>query len=77
MMASAAGETTTPHQAAAVLQGVSLSSQDCLQEIQDFLKKHMVFVSTLLGVTIGLTVVMSVPLHFGLKRQAPTGGGIS
>ncbi|KFR11285.1 Tetraspanin-32, partial [Opisthocomus hoazin] len=32
------------------------AGQDCLQEIQDFLKKHMVFVSTLLGVTIGLTV---------------------
>ncbi|XP_074698103.1 tetraspanin-32 isoform X2 [Strix aluco] len=30
--------------------------QDCLQEIQDFLKKHMDFVSTILGVTIGFTV---------------------
>ncbi|KFV03418.1 Tetraspanin-32, partial [Tauraco erythrolophus] len=30
--------------------------QDCLQEIQDFLKKHMDFVSTLLGVTIGFTI---------------------
>ncbi|NWU63328.1 TSN32 protein, partial [Pterocles burchelli] len=30
--------------------------QDCLQEIQVFLRKHMSFVSTLLGVTIGFTV---------------------
>ncbi|NXA17639.1 TSN32 protein, partial [Ibidorhyncha struthersii] len=32
------------------------AGQDCLQEIGDFLKKHMDFVSTLLGVTIGFTV---------------------
>ncbi|XP_074740791.1 tetraspanin-32 isoform X1 [Strix uralensis] len=32
------------------------AGQDCLQEIQDFLKKHMDFVSTILGVTIGFTV---------------------
>lgn len=56
-----------------MLQGLSLSSQDCLQEIQDFLKKHMDFVSTLLGITIGFTVAMSVPSHFGPKRQAPAG----
>lgn len=61
----------SPPRAAAVLQGVSVSSQDCLREIHDFLKKHMDFVSTLLGVTIGFTVAMSVPLHFGPKRQAP------
>ncbi|XP_066176979.1 tetraspanin-32 [Sylvia atricapilla] len=30
--------------------------QDCLQEIQDFLKKHMDFVFSLLGIGIGLTV---------------------
>ncbi|NXE18651.1 TSN32 protein, partial [Ardeotis kori] len=30
--------------------------QDCLREIQDFLRKHMGFVSTLLGITIGFTV---------------------
>ncbi|XP_069713973.1 tetraspanin-32 isoform X2 [Phaenicophaeus curvirostris] len=30
--------------------------QDCLREIQDFLKKHLDFVSVLLGVTIGFTV---------------------
>lgn len=59
--------------AAAVLQGVSVSSQDCLREIHNFLKKHMDFVSTLLGVTIGFMVAMSVPLHFGPKRQAPAG----
>uniref|UniRef100_A0A8C4V0Q7 Tetraspanin 32 n=1 Tax=Falco tinnunculus TaxID=100819 RepID=A0A8C4V0Q7_FALTI len=29
---------------------------DCLQEIQDFLKKHMDFVSTLLAITIAFTV---------------------
>ncbi|NXR00697.1 TSN32 protein, partial [Sagittarius serpentarius] len=32
------------------------AEQDCLQEIQDFLKKHMDFASTLLGVTIGFMV---------------------
>ncbi|NXT44898.1 TSN32 protein, partial [Pelecanoides urinatrix] len=32
------------------------AGQDCLREIQDFLKKHMDFVSTLLGIAIGLTV---------------------
>ncbi|NXW36171.1 TSN32 protein, partial [Phaetusa simplex] len=30
--------------------------QDCLQGIRDFLKKHMDFVSTLLGIAIGFTV---------------------
>ncbi|XP_054053516.1 tetraspanin-32 isoform X3 [Rissa tridactyla] len=30
--------------------------QDCLQEIRDFLKKHMDLVSTLLGIAIGFTV---------------------
>ncbi|KFW70249.1 Tetraspanin-32, partial [Pygoscelis adeliae] len=32
------------------------AGQDCLREIQDFLKKHMDFVSMLLGITIGFTV---------------------
>ncbi|NXL03941.1 TSN32 protein, partial [Mesembrinibis cayennensis] len=32
------------------------AGQDCLQQIQDFLKKHMDFVFTLLGITIGFTV---------------------
>ncbi|XP_010002176.1 PREDICTED: tetraspanin-32 [Chaetura pelagica] len=32
------------------------AGQDCLQEIQDFLKKHLDFVSTLLGITIGFTI---------------------
>ncbi|XP_015487686.1 tetraspanin-32 isoform X5 [Parus major] len=30
--------------------------QDCLREIQDFLKKHMDFVFSLLGIAIGFTV---------------------
>ncbi|XP_035748749.1 tetraspanin-32 isoform X3 [Egretta garzetta] len=34
----------------------AIHEADCLQEIQDFLKKHMDFVSTLLGITIGFTV---------------------
>ncbi|NXT55817.1 TSN32 protein, partial [Pluvianellus socialis] len=32
------------------------AGQDCLREIPDFLKKHMDFVSSLLGITIGFTV---------------------
>ncbi|XP_068004422.1 tetraspanin-32 isoform X2 [Melanerpes formicivorus] len=32
------------------------AGQDCLQEIQHFLKKHMDFVSTLLGITIAFMV---------------------
>uniref|UniRef100_A0A8C6NCD7 Uncharacterized protein n=1 Tax=Melopsittacus undulatus TaxID=13146 RepID=A0A8C6NCD7_MELUD len=32
------------------------AGQDCLLEIQFFLKKHMDFVTTLLGITIGFTV---------------------
>lgn len=48
-----------------------LSSQDCLQEIQDFLKKHMDFVFSLLGIAIGFTVTMSVLSHFGSERQDP------
>uniref|UniRef100_A0A8C3KH37 Tetraspanin 32 n=1 Tax=Calidris pygmaea TaxID=425635 RepID=A0A8C3KH37_9CHAR len=39
-----------------LLNGVSVSSQDCLQEIRGFLKKHMDFFSILLGITIGFTV---------------------
>ncbi|OPJ73788.1 tetraspanin-32 isoform D [Patagioenas fasciata monilis] len=34
----------------------SIAGQDCLQEIRDFLRKHMDFISTLLGVTIGFMV---------------------
>ncbi|XP_064308588.1 tetraspanin-32 [Phalacrocorax carbo] len=34
---------------------VHSAGQDCLKEIQVFLKKHMDFVSTLLGITIGFT----------------------
>ncbi|NWR93461.1 TSN32 protein, partial [Furnarius figulus] len=32
------------------------AEQDCLQVIQDFLKKHMDFVFSILGITIGFTV---------------------
>ncbi|NWX14644.1 TSN32 protein, partial [Aegotheles bennettii] len=32
------------------------AGQDCLREIQDFLKKHMDFISMLLGITIGFMV---------------------
>ncbi|XP_027507076.1 tetraspanin-32 [Corapipo altera] len=35
---------------------VHSAGQNCLQEIQDFLKKHMDFVFSLLGVAIGFTV---------------------
>ncbi|NXJ34145.1 TSN32 protein, partial [Ciconia maguari] len=45
--------------------------KDCLQEIQDFLKKHMDFVFTLLGITIGfmvygmiLTSLLWFSIHF-------------
>ncbi|XP_053802824.1 tetraspanin-32 isoform X3 [Vidua chalybeata] len=34
----------------------AIHEADCLQEIQDFLKKHMDFVFLLLGITIGFTV---------------------
>eukprot|EP00076_Gallus_gallus_P021241 XP_015142169.1 tetraspanin-32 isoform X2 [Gallus gallus] len=37
---------------------------DCLQEIHGFLKKHMGFVSTLLGITIGFTVYGMVLTSF-------------
>ncbi|NWI85949.1 TSN32 protein, partial [Pitta sordida] len=40
------------------------AGQDCLQEIQDFLKKHMDSVFLLLGIAIGFTVIASVLLHF-------------
>lgn len=52
---------TDASQAPAVLQGVSLSSQDCLREIQGFLKKHMDLVSMLLGTTICFTVTVHIP----------------
>ncbi|XP_004941497.2 tetraspanin-32 [Gallus gallus] len=40
------------------------AGQDCLQEIHGFLKKHMGFVSTLLGITIGFTVYGMVLTSF-------------
>lgn len=48
-----------------------LSSQDCLRKIQDFLKKHMDFVFSLLGIAIAFTVTLSVFSHFGPERQDP------
>lgn len=48
-----------------------LSFQDCLREIQDFLKKHMDFVFSLLGIAIGFTVTVSVLSCFGPERQNP------
>ncbi|NXD76178.1 TSN32 protein, partial [Halcyon senegalensis] len=48
------------------------AGQDCLREIQNFLKKHMELVSTLLGVTIGFTIYGMIltsflwfSIHFG------------
>lgn len=67
-----------PPQAAAVLQRVFVSLfQDCLQEIQDFLKKHMDFVFSLLGIAIGFTVTVSVLSHFSPERQDPVRRKIS
>ncbi|XP_032300626.1 tetraspanin-32 isoform X2 [Coturnix japonica] len=40
------------------------AGQDCLQEMHSFLKKHMSFVSTLLGITIGFTVYGMVLTSF-------------
>ncbi|KFO85796.1 Tetraspanin-32, partial [Buceros rhinoceros silvestris] len=40
------------------------AGQDCLREIQDFLKKHMVFVFALLGISIGFTVYGMVLTSF-------------
>ncbi|XP_019470922.1 tetraspanin-32 [Meleagris gallopavo] len=40
------------------------AGRDCLQEMHGFLKKHMGFVSTLLGITIGFTVYGMVLTSF-------------
>ncbi|XP_072194555.1 tetraspanin-32 [Excalfactoria chinensis] len=40
------------------------AGRDCLQEMHSFLKKHMGFVSTLLGITIGFTVYGMVLTSF-------------
>ncbi|NXX78690.1 TSN32 protein, partial [Urocolius indicus] len=50
------GDTTDIEQETCPHSQVHDAGQDCLQKIRDFLKKHMDFVSTLLGVTIGFTV---------------------
>ncbi|RLW10129.1 hypothetical protein DV515_00002442 [Chloebia gouldiae] len=50
------GDTTSVENKTCPLNQVHDEGQDCLREIQDFLKKHMDFVFLLLGITIGLTV---------------------
>ncbi|XP_035748748.1 tetraspanin-32 isoform X2 [Egretta garzetta] len=50
------GDTANVERKTCLSSQVRDAGQDCLQEIQDFLKKHMDFVSTLLGITIGFTV---------------------
>ncbi|KAM9372875.1 tetraspanin-32 [Phaethornis superciliosus] len=50
------GDTTSVESRTCPSGQVQGAGQDCLQEIQDFLKKHLDFVSTLLGITIGFTV---------------------
>ncbi|NXR27389.1 TSN32 protein, partial [Cinclus mexicanus] len=50
------GDTTNVENKTCPSGQVHNEGQDCLQEIQNFLKKHMDFVFSLLGVTIGFTV---------------------
>ncbi|XP_002198106.5 tetraspanin-32 [Taeniopygia guttata] len=50
------GDTTSVENNTCPPDQVHGEGQDCLQEIQDFLKKHMDFVFLLLGITIGFTV---------------------
>ncbi|NXW94739.1 TSN32 protein, partial [Alopecoenas beccarii] len=50
------GDTTNVEHKTCPSSQIRNAGQDCLQEIRDFLRKHMDFVSTLLGVTIGFTV---------------------
>ncbi|NXJ76886.1 TSN32 protein, partial [Trogon melanurus] len=50
------GDTANVERKTCPLSQVHDARQDCLREIQNFLKKHLDFVSTLLGVTIGFTV---------------------
>ncbi|XP_050831637.1 tetraspanin-32 isoform X1 [Serinus canaria] len=50
------GDTTDVQSETCPPDQVHDEGQDCLREIQDFLKKHMDFVFSLLGITIGLTV---------------------
>ncbi|NXC51063.1 TSN32 protein, partial [Penelope pileata] len=50
------GDTATVERRTCPPSPVQAARQDCLQEMQDFLKKHLGFFSTLLGITIGFTV---------------------
>ncbi|NXF16942.1 TSN32 protein, partial [Rhodinocichla rosea] len=50
------GDTTDVENKTCPPNQVHNEGQDCLQEIQDFLKKHMDFVFSLLGIAIGFTV---------------------
>ncbi|KAK2523311.1 Tspan32 [Columba guinea] len=57
------GDTTNVEHKTCPSGQIRNAGQDCLQEIRDFLRKHMDFISTLLGVTIGFMVAMSVPVY--------------
>ncbi|NWH20265.1 TSN32 protein, partial [Grus americana] len=50
------GDTTNVERTTCPPGEVRDTGQDCLQKIQDFLKKHTDFVSTLLGITISFMV---------------------
>ncbi|NXO51717.1 TSN32 protein, partial [Aramus guarauna] len=50
------GDTTNVEHTTCPPGQVRDAGQDCLRKIQDFLKKYMDFVSTLLGITIGFMV---------------------
>ncbi|NXS93576.1 TSN32 protein, partial [Jacana jacana] len=50
------GDTANVEQKTCLSSQVRNAGQDCLQEIQNFLKKHMEFISIPLGITIGFTV---------------------
>ncbi|XP_039584304.1 tetraspanin-32 [Passer montanus] len=50
------GDTTDVENKTCPPNQVHDEGQDCLREIQDFLKKHMDFVFSLLGIAIGFTV---------------------
>ncbi|KAK2519737.1 Tspan32 [Columba livia] len=50
------GDTTNVEHKTCPSGQIRSAGQDCLQEIRDFLRKHMDFISTLLGVTIGFMV---------------------
>ncbi|XP_005046859.1 PREDICTED: tetraspanin-32 [Ficedula albicollis] len=58
------GDTTNVENKTCPPGQVQDEEQDCLQKIQDFLKKHMDFVFSLLGVAIGFTVYGMVLTSF-------------